>query len=75
MSATPKPGDRVKEISRAAAGSPEAEMFGYPKEGCYILSEGIQGETLTPLAGSVGKSPLILLGERLNGEWTPGSMI
>ena len=75
MSATPKSGDRVKEISRAAAGSPEAKMFGYPEEGCYVLSEGVQGQSLTPLAGSVGKSPLILLGERLDGEWTPGRMI
>ena len=75
MSKELKPGDPVKEIGWAYPGSDNAALFGYPKEGCYVLRHGVWPGVLEPVAGSVGKSPLIALGERLDGEWTPGSML
>lgn len=70
----PKPGDRVKEIGWAYPTSENAVLFGYGKTGCWTLSEGVWPEPLMPVAGSAGVSPLICLGERLEGVWSPRSM-
>lgn len=71
----PKPGDRVKEIGWAYPHSPNAEEFGYGATGCYTLSEGVWPGPLTAVAGCGGVSPLIILGERLEGVWSPRSMV
>lgn len=70
----PKPGDRVKEIGWAYPTSENAVLFGYGKTGCWTLSEGVWPEPLKAVAGSCGTSPLICLGERLEGVWSPHSM-
>ena len=71
----PTPGDKVKEIGWAYPGSSEAKLFGYSKTGCYILSEGAWPEPLKAVAGCGHTSPLLVMGEWLDGEWSPHSMV
>ena len=73
--ARPKPGDKVKEIGWAYPGSDNAKLFADPGQGCYTLSEGRWPGPLNVVAGGPGVSPLILLGEGLEGVWSPNSMV
>lgn len=75
MSTEIKPGDRVKEIGWAYPTSENAVLFGYGKTGCYTLSEGYWPDPLMAVAGCGHTSPLLMLGERLEGEWSPHSMV
>lgn len=70
----PKTGDRVKAIGWAYPTSENAKLFGYAKTGCWTLSEGIWPKPLTAVAGCGHIPPLRVLGDRLEGVWSPYSM-
>ena len=67
MSNSINPGDTVKEIGWAYPSSETAELFGYSSTGCYVLRHGVWPGPLEAVAGCGGTSPLIVMGERLEG--------
>jgi len=70
----PNPGDTVKEIGWAYPSSETAALFGYSSTGCYVLRHGAWPGPLEDVAGCGGTSPLVVMGERLDGAWSPKSM-
>jgi len=71
----PNPGYSVKEIGWAYPSSETAALFGYSSADCYVLRHGVWPGPLEAVAGCVGTSPLIVMGERLDGVWSPKSMV
>jgi hypothetical protein len=65
----------VKEIGWAYPSSETAERFGYSATGCYVLRHGVWPGPLEDVAGCGHTSPLLVMGERLDGVWSPESMV
>jgi hypothetical protein len=65
----------VKEIGWAYPGSDNAKLFGYSSTGCYVVRHGVWPGPLEAVAGCGHTSPLLVMGERLDGVWSPESMV